>query len=83
MSLRKGKILMLRIFKQLDVRNRAYVIDNQGNKLFYGTVYQCGKFIEYMMKGSDQDGPGQDDTAGREDRYKLDEKGKAFAESLV
>ena len=39
---------MFRVFKQLNVRNRAYVIDNKGNKLFYGTVYQCGKFIEYM-----------------------------------
>ena len=46
---------MLRIFKQMDIRNRAYVIDNKGNKLFYGTVYQCGKFIEYMEGGSDHE----------------------------
>ena len=39
---------MFHVFKQLNVRNRANVIDNKGNKLFYGTVYQCGKFIEYM-----------------------------------
>lgn len=43
---------MFHVFKQLNVRNRAYVIDNKGNKLFYGTVYQCGKFIEYMKGGS-------------------------------
>ena len=83
MSLWKGKILMLRIFKQMDVRNRAYVVDGKGNKLFYGTVYQCGKFIEYMMEGSGQDGDAQDYIAGWKDRNKLDEKGKAFAESLV
>lgn len=39
---------MFRIFKQLDVRNRAYVVDLKGNKLFYGTLYQCQKFISYM-----------------------------------
>lgn len=43
---------MFTIFKQLDVRNRAYVVDRQGNKIFYGTVYQCRKFIEYMKEGS-------------------------------
>lgn len=47
---------MLRVFKQMDVRNRAYVIDNKGNKLFYGTVYQCGKFINYMNEGGADDG---------------------------
>lgn len=46
---------MFHVFKQLNVRNRAYVIDNKGNKLFYGTVYQCGKFIEYMKGGSDNE----------------------------
>lgn len=46
---------MFHVFKQLNVRNRAYVIDNKGNKLFYGTVYQCGKFIEYMKGGSDHE----------------------------
>ena len=73
MLLMMGVILMLRIFKQMDIRNRAYVIDNQGNKLFYGTVYQCGKFIDYMMEGSGEDGTGQDDTAGRKVRNQLDE----------
>ena len=46
---------MFHVFKQLNVRNRAYVIDNKGNKLFYGTVYKCGKFIEYMKGGSDHE----------------------------
>lgn len=46
---------MFHVFKQLNVRNRAYVIDNKGNKLFYGTVYQCGKFIEYMKGDSDNE----------------------------
>lgn len=42
--------MMLRVFKQLDVRNRAYVIDNKGNKLFYGTLYQCKKFVEFIKE---------------------------------
>ena len=45
---------MLMIFKDYDRRNRAYVIDNKGNKLFYGTIYQCRKFIQYM-KGEQKD----------------------------
>ena len=39
---------MFRVFKQMNIRNRAYVVDNKGNKVFYGTVYQCNKFISYM-----------------------------------
>ena len=42
---------MYHIFKLMNIRNRAYVIDNRGNKLFYGTEYQCKKFIEYMKEG--------------------------------
>ena len=47
---------MFHVYKLQDIRNRAYVVDNHGNKLFYGTLYQCGKFIEYMLKGSVEDG---------------------------
>lgn len=46
---------MFRVFKQMNARNRAYVIDSKGNKLFYGTVYQCGKFIEYMEGRNDDE----------------------------
>ncbi len=46
---------MLRIYKLLNVRNRAYVVDSKGNKLFYGTEYQCKKFIEYIMEGEKDD----------------------------
>ena len=53
---------MFHVFKQLNVRNRAYVIDNKGNKLFYGTVYQCGKFIEYMKGGSDHERTDKNDS---------------------
>ena len=53
---------MFRVFKQLNVLNRAYVIDNKGNKLFYGTVYQCGKFIEYMEGGSDHERTNKNDS---------------------
>lgn len=53
---------MFHVFKQLNVRNRAYVIDNKGNKLFYGTVYQCGKFIEYMKGGSDHERTSKNDS---------------------
>ena len=45
-------MIMYRIFKQMDVRNRAYVIDSKGNKIYYGTIYQCNKFINYMMEDS-------------------------------
>ena len=48
-------MIMFRVFKQMNVRNRAYVIDSMGNKLFYGTVYQCGKFIEYMKGGNEDE----------------------------
>lgn len=46
---------MFRVFKQMNVRNRAYVVDSRGNKLFYGTVYQCNKFINYMEGDSDDE----------------------------
>lgn len=53
---------MFYVFKQLNVRNRAYVVDNKGNKLFYGTVYQCGKFIEYMKGELDHERTIKDDS---------------------
>ena len=46
---------MLRIYKLLNIRNRAYVVDSKGNKLFYGTEFQCKKFIEYMKEGDNND----------------------------
>ena len=61
--------MMFRVFKQLDVKNRAYVVDNKGNKLFYGTVYQCGKFIEYMLEGSVKNG--SENATGRKSRDSL------------
>ena len=45
-----GVVIMLRIFKMMNIRNRAYVIDSKGNKLFYGTEFQCKKFMEYLEK---------------------------------
>ena len=61
---------MFRIYKLSDIRNRAYVIDSKGNKLFYGTMYQCSKFIEYMLKGGDEDDKGKEGytVTGRENR---------------
>ena len=64
--------MLFRVFKQLDVRNRAYVIDNQGNKVFYGTVYQCGKFIEYMIGGNDNDRTNCSDLEERKASHLLD-----------
>ena len=66
---------MFRVFKQMDVRNRAYVVDLKGNKVFYGTMYQCGKFIEYM-KGELEDDRGSNEgrkAEGRENRGILDQ----------
>ena len=42
---------MYHIFKLMNIRNRAYVIDLKGNKIFFGTEHQCKKFIEYMKEG--------------------------------
>lgn len=53
---------MFHVFKQLNIRNRAYVIDNKGNKLFYGTVFQCNKFIAYMEGDKEHDGKDQSDS---------------------
>lgn len=40
--------MKLRIFR---VDNRhGYVIDCQGNRLYYGTIYGCKKFIRIMQK---------------------------------
>lgn len=36
------------IYRLPKVRDRAYVIDLKGNKIYYGTEYQCRKFIAYM-----------------------------------
>ena len=38
----------MKVFRTTGNRNRAYVIDNKGNKLYYGTLYQCDKFKKYM-----------------------------------
>lgn len=44
------------VFRDADRKNRAYVIDLKGNKVYYGTLYQCRKFIDFMKEGADQDG---------------------------
>ena len=54
---------MFYMLRMLDQRNRAYVIDRQGNKIFFGTLNQCRKFISYM-KEEDQDGQMSDSGAG-------------------
>lgn len=43
------------VFRDTDRENRAYVIDLRGNKVYYGTLYQCRKFVVFM-KGDDNDG---------------------------
>lgn len=55
--------MMLRVFKQLDVRNRAYVIDNKGNKLFYGTLYQCKKFVDFIKEEMENEQTIKNDSA--------------------
>ena len=44
---------MYHVFKLLNIRNRAYVVDQKGNKIFYGTEYQCKQFIKYMEEGEE------------------------------
>lgn len=52
---------MYHVFKLLNIRNRAYVVDQKGNKIFYGTEYQCKQFIKYMEEG-ENDGQGESRT---------------------
>lgn len=44
------------VFRDTDRKNRAYVIDLKGNKVYYGTLYQCRKFVNFMKEGADQGG---------------------------
>ena len=60
---------MYHIFKLMNIRNRAYVIDSKGNKIFFGTVYQCNKFIEYMKE---EIADAQRDNKERKDSFSLD-----------
>ena len=46
---------MLRILPDVFTRNRVYVVDDQQNKLYYGTIYSAYKFIR-IMEGRDLDG---------------------------
>ena len=46
---------MLRILPDVFTRNRVYVVDDQQNKLFYGTIYSAYKFIRHI-EGRDLDG---------------------------
>lgn len=50
-----AKQIKYHVFRDCEKRNRAYVIDLKGNKVYYGTLYQCGKFVEFM-KGEEEDG---------------------------
>ena len=61
---------MYLIFKLMNIRNRAYVIDSKGNKIFYGTEFQCKKFVEYM-KGDDNDGTKAEYRAVKERSYSV------------
>lgn len=65
---------MLRIFKLMNIRNRAYVIDSKGNKLFYGTEFQCRKFLEYIEK---------EGVSIVSDGARMDAKRQSMSESLV
>ena len=65
---------MFRVFKQMNVRNRAYVIDSKGNKVFYGTIHQCSKFIEYMLSEGGEEHEQSDYITGRTNRVRMDEK---------
>ena len=60
---------MYHIFKLMNIRNRAYVIDSKGNKIFFGTVYQCNKFIEYMKE---ENTDAQRDNKEREGSFSVD-----------
>ena len=44
------------VFRDFEKRNRAYVIDLKGNKVYYGTLYQCRKFVDFMKGEEKQHG---------------------------
>lgn len=48
------------VFRDTDRKNRAYVIDLKGNKVFYGTLYQCQKFVNFMKEGAAEHENGMD-----------------------
>lgn len=50
---------MLRMHPDYEHRNRAYVIDNAGNKLFYGTIYACQRFIVFIERGEKREQAGK------------------------
>ena len=54
---------MLRILPDVFTRNRVYVVDDQQNKLFYGTIYSAYKFIRHIE--------GRDNNGRKEARRKL------------
>lgn len=51
-----SKEIRYHVFRDSDRKNRAYVIDLKGNKVYYGTLYQCRKFVDFMKEGAVQDG---------------------------
>lgn len=51
-----SKEIRYHVFRDSDRKNRAYVIDLKGNKVYYGTLYQCRKFVDFMKEGAGQDG---------------------------
>ena len=74
---------MYRIYKMMDAKNRAYVVDMRGNKVYYGTVYQCKNFIKYMEGDDDNAKIRKCRTAIRQKRDRMDAERKAVSESLV
>ena len=51
-----SKEIRYHVFRDSDRKNRAYVIDLKGNKVYYGTLYQCRKFVDFMKEGDCQRG---------------------------
>ena len=51
-----AKEIRYHVFRDTDRKNRAYVIDLKGNKVYYGTLYQCRKFVDFMKEGAGQGG---------------------------
>ena len=64
-------MIMFHLFKLMNIRNRAYVVDNKGNKLFYGTEFQCRNFIKYMEGDENNGEAGRDPAGQRKDSVQL------------
>lgn len=67
---------MYRIVPDLLHRNRAYVIDDQLNKVYHDTTYKCYKFVAYMEEKDDEKARGMLELVRHKGRKRVSEGGR-------